>query len=397
MNFRSVLFVLLFLMGVSSVAQKRDTIYGQVKSIREELTFLDQSRQNKKLWRSEGDYGHYGFTSARFTKGRFHSWWYHTPWVHYLNYYKEFSEDNKVLKEIWYYKSQDTLRYREFEYTDFGKVAKQKEIRYRTSTTTYTYDTHQNLVRTKTVDDKGNIDTKLITYTPDHKVARTTYFDTEDTDEIDVHEHYYDEKGNLISIKKYNECGESYGTLYEYDAKGRKVNRKYHSPFIKVKKDDDFYSKRAEGGWDRLDEAYFYDEKDRIIQVNSYRENYEPLNTVALNYKRKMNYTDGLLSSMYIYQWNDTISSYSLYTYDDEKRRTKLQVFMPQFPKNNRESTYTYLKDAFPSQLLYKEGGEEVIVTFDYVFDEKNNWIQQTKSINGTPLYVWKRKLEYYD
>ena len=34
---------------------------------------------------------------------------------------------------------------------------------------------------------------------------------------------------------------------------------------------------------------------------------------------------------------------------------------------------------------------------FEYVFDDKKNWIEQTKSINGKKLYVWKREIKYFE
>ena len=36
-------------------------------------------------------------------------------------------------------------------------------------------------------------------------------------------------------------------------------------------------------------------------------------------------------------------------------------------------------------------------IDFEYVFDDKKNWIEQTKSINGKKLYVWKREIKYFD
>ena len=36
-------------------------------------------------------------------------------------------------------------------------------------------------------------------------------------------------------------------------------------------------------------------------------------------------------------------------------------------------------------------------IDFEYVFDDKKNWIEQTKSINGKKLYVWKREIKYFE
>ena len=46
---------------------------------------------------------------------------------------------------------------------------------------------------------------------------------------------------------------------------------------------------------------------------------------------------------------------------------------------------------------MYLEKGITTQVDFEYVFDDKKNWIKQTKSINGKKLYVWKRELKYFE
>ena len=72
-----VMFLLmLFFCAIISYGQQKDTIYGKVKSVREQLFFLDENNQNMKFFSSEGDYGHHGFISPEFTKNRFYSWWY---------------------------------------------------------------------------------------------------------------------------------------------------------------------------------------------------------------------------------------------------------------------------------------------------------------------------------
>ena len=34
---------------------------------------------------------------------------------------------------------------------------------------------------------------------------------------------------------------------------------------------------------------------------------------------------------------------------------------------------------------------------FEYFFDNKKNWVKQVKYIDGKKLYVWKRKIRYYE
>ena len=128
-----LLIIFLTLLQNISYSQPKDTIYGKIKSIREQLLFLDENRQNRKLFSTEGDYGHNGFLSEEYTKSRFNIWWYQTYWVHYINYYKEFDINNKLLKVIWYYKDQTILNSCENEYDEEGKLVNQKFNSYKFS------------------------------------------------------------------------------------------------------------------------------------------------------------------------------------------------------------------------------------------------------------------------
>ena len=147
-----LLIIFLTLLKNISYSQPKDTIYGKIKSIREQLLFLDENRQNRKLFSTEGDYGHNGFLSEEYTKSRFNIWWYQTYWVHYINYYKEFDINNKLLKVIWYYKDQTILNSCENEYDEEGKLVNQKFNSYKFSNTTNLYDKNNNLILSKNID-----------------------------------------------------------------------------------------------------------------------------------------------------------------------------------------------------------------------------------------------------
>ncbi|MDP5101967.1 MAG: hypothetical protein NWQ09_11630, partial [Nonlabens sp.] len=38
----------------------------------------------------------------------------------------------------------------------------------------------------------------------------------------------------------------------------------------------------------------------------------------------------------------------------------------------------------------------EVTVSFDYSYDAMGNWVKQVKYVNGKPIFIWDRSLEYY-
>ncbi len=125
----NILIILLLLLPFASFSQNRikDTVYGNVKSVREKLYFLDSVHQTYKLFADEGDYGHHGFTSKKFTQERFNIFWYSMPIVHYMNYYREYDNSNRVTSETWYYKDNSLLTKYEFSYDERGNLAEEKE------------------------------------------------------------------------------------------------------------------------------------------------------------------------------------------------------------------------------------------------------------------------------
>ncbi|MDB5232458.1 MAG: hypothetical protein JWN76_3263 [Chitinophagaceae bacterium] len=121
---KKFLTILLFL--PSLLFAQIDSLKGEIKSIREELIFLDSTKQNMKLLSSEGDYGHYGFSSPEFTFSRFNSWWFNTPWVHYLNYLRNYDNAKNLVEETWYYKNEKTLEKINYKYDDHNNLIQKK-------------------------------------------------------------------------------------------------------------------------------------------------------------------------------------------------------------------------------------------------------------------------------
>lgn len=72
-------------------------------------------------------------------------------------------------------------------------------------------------------------------------------------------------------------------------------------------------------------------------------------------------------------------------------------IFNLQYPNNKIVLEYVYNETEFPSKLTYSENGTINTVDFEYTFDDRKNWIEQTKSVNGKKLYVWKRDLKYFE
>ena len=84
----------------------------------------------------------------------------------------------------------------------------------------------------------------------------------------------------------------------------------------------------------------------------------------------------------------------------DKKNINIKEIKLPKFEfVVSRKLKYKYDKENIV-ELIVTEIFDKPITTkcsFEYKFDDKNNWIEQSKYINGKKLYVWKRKIIYYE
>lgn len=362
-------FVFLFYFSIS-FAQPKNTFYGEVKSVREQLTFLDKNKQNMKLLSNEGDYGHYGFSDAQFTKDRFFSWWYHTPWVHYSNYYEEFNKQGKPTYEIWFYKNGDTVTSYE-----------------------YKYDTQDNLIQVKEIDKKGDYTCTNYTYDYKNKVISELYYISNDPNRYSYSEYIYNEKGQLAERQNFHEEGKEDGTKYIYDSKGRRKKILNHSPYIWVKTDEKTrVEKRDSIGSNKIEREFFYNEENKIIEIHSYNDDNEP----KIYRKTRNEYKNGLLKRT-LYLTDTVINNYTAYEYDKDRRKIKEMHVFPKHPDSNLSSEYVYDKNGNLIKLIYTEKNTSIIVEFEYEFDSQKNWTKQIKSVNGEKLFVWTREIKYYE
>ncbi|WP_431137620.1 hypothetical protein [Psychroserpens mesophilus] len=372
MTKKSAIIISLLFYFSYSFSQQKDTIYGKVKSVREQLSFLDKNHQNLKLFSNEGDYGHHGFSNSKFTRDRFHSWWYNTPFVHYSNYYKEFNEKGKPTYEIWFYKDGDTV-----------------------TTYKYKYDKKDNLIQIKDIYEIDDYTSRNFTYNYKNKISSSIYYASYDPNLYSYTAYVYDSIYNLIKIKRFDEDGELSSWKYRYDKKGRKIAEIVHKPYVYIKKGRTTSSKSDSIGLNKVSVKYYYDSNDNLLETEHY--DYSSYDNLPSKLSRKIQniYKNNLLEKvLYI---TDTINSFTEYSYDNQKRKTSEVVTFVKYTDNNRSSEYFYNKKGNIKKLIYTENNKPVIVDFEYYFDNQNNWIKQIKSVNGKKLFVWTREINYYD
>ena len=365
--------IVLFYFSIS-FGQQKDTIYGKVKSIREQLNFIDKNRQNMKLFNTEGDYGHYGFSSPKFTNSRFHYWWYNTPWVHYTNYYKVLNKKGKPTYEIWFYKNRDTVSF-------FN----------------YKYDKNDNLIQIKETYEKEDYTVKNFNYNKKNKLVSTIYYLSDDPNKYSYSEFIYDESDNLVQSKDFDEDGETFGTKYSFYPNGKIKEVFSHSPY-KIKKENNKKVSFKDGiGSDQLNRKYIYNERGDIKETYSFKDELYSNDKPYIQGRTLKEYENGLLiKEMTLNRANKT-ERFTLYSYNENNLITKEEKVIPEYTDNNLIYEYFYDKNGNQIKLIYSEKNNPITVKFEYEFDSKKNWTKQIKSVNGEKLFVWTREIEYFE
>lgn len=387
-------------------SQLKDTVYGKAKSVREELVFLDKDKQNYRLFDTDGDYGHMGFTDNKGTKNRFYSNWYNSAVVHYLNFYIEFNEKGNPENEIWFYKNGDTICNYKYLYNENDKLIQMKEI--------FSYDNSIGVTNYSYKENLNTLQSMLYYWSDDPESFRYDYY-------IYDKEDYF----RLVETNSYNHEGGQGGTKYVYDIKGRKKKKLNLNFWVyEYHKDGSSSYFKDDVGRYQLSEEYFYDENDRLIEIHHYRNIDKNENEQELGSKTKNFYTtNGSFERIIITTELDTIRYFSENKYDKKGRKIE-SIFVHKCHEKNKNNLlydkknikldgiiipktelcvttklkYKYDQNNLIELTVTQTFGETFTATckFEYVFDEKNNWIEQIKYVNGEKLYVWKRKIEYY-
>lgn len=398
---KSIISFLFFIFWINfSFSQLKDTLYGNVKSIREELTFLDKDRQNYRLFSVDGDYGHSGFSSNEFTKERFYTLWYKTPYVHYLNYFKEFNQRGQPTKEIWFYKNGNKVKEYNYKYQDSTGLIQIVEI----------IDEESYRVTNKSYDYNNKLKAQISYYSDEPQYFFYNY-------------NIYDDNLRIIETNSYDSEGAISGTKTIYDEEGRIKKNIIRDYWVRNYKDGRIHSYGpTDYATDKLKDEFFYNTDGNLAEIFHYNKASIDENQVELKGKTKNFYfKNGLIEYIVKTTAYDTINSLIRFKYDKLGRKVEEMIVYPNhikseknikifdknilkldniyFPKIDfkiaRIENYVYDYKNL-TKLIYQEDSRKVVCKFEYVFDEKNNWIEQVKYINGEKLYVWKRQITYW-
>ncbi|MDY8138904.1 hypothetical protein [Aquimarina sp. 2201CG5-10] len=371
---------------------QRDTILGPVKSVREQLLFTKAFRKKEKKRYKNVKYG------PRFSRMRFYpeifyripearlplyiDYWYGGVSVSYGSYYIEYNKQKKRTKETWYY----------------GHNRIKADYR-------YTYDDNGNKTQHKEIYNDGSHRATNYHYNKKNKLLTTLLYSSDSPDFYWYKEYIYDDQENLIEIKKSGPRGATgNSTIYEYDDQNRRIKIFSHSSYttkypewvekqpqhIRIQLHLDGKMKelgrRVPKETTTLKTSYVWDDQNRKIEIQEHDE-------YKLNIKLK--YKGDLL--IQIKRTNkDSLVTFTDKEYNDDKRIIKSARTNVKYPKDSTSKRYFYNQKERLSKIINNGKYKIDTVAFKYTYDQYNNWIEQTKSVNGEELYVRKRKITYY-
>ncbi|HTO34636.1 MAG TPA: hypothetical protein VLZ72_00240 [Flavobacterium sp.] len=357
---------------------KTDSLIGNIKSVREKLIFLNDTIQNVKLFYTEGEYGHHGFTSREFTLGRFEKWWYTMPWTHYTNYYREYDKNQNITLETWYYKDDSFLEEYRFKYDKNNNLIERQEY--------WDKDTLSEITRFSY--DYQNLKTSMIRFYPDDN-------------EYYQYENYENDNKLLVKHSQFNQEGYQITFKYKYNKSKKKLSEDTYSPFsYKPIKDGKSFSKTRDSIDNLLHKTIFlYDDLGNLIQ----KENYSSDN-VRNEYKLKKGVRpifeydslNRLYKTIFLNSEDNVISEHIYEYFNETNLPRKESDYSFLFPETNSKTEYFYDIEHNLIKLVATNKKGINIAEFQYKFDENGNWYEQLKTVNGMPLYLRKREIVYY-
>lgn len=360
--------------GISQNLPK-DTLFGNVKKIREKVIFLTEIENPQMLYYN--DYGHSGFSGPKSTISHFHDIWYSGKYCYYINYERHFDEQKNVSKETWFGKKDD-----------FIKSYK------------YIYDKKNRLI--STIDSSEySIDTRNHYFLENRDFIFENITNENLDDNMFSYYHNTYKNGKIILTKYIDEHGRIDEYTYHYDDKGKLTHQTYKVPYRWKKVYD---NTQSFGIQDSINITYKnlvneYDLEGRLIKTQKFQlsseESYKPIkyHEKTFNYKG-----ENLAMTGEVYE---EYQSYKHYRYDEYNRLIEKYCCDKDVSKSKMVQKYTY-KDDRISALNYFEAesffekAQKYKISYTYKFDDTKNWTEIIKIVDGKKLYKWIREIEYY-
>lgn len=366
-----------------------DEIRGHVKSIYEKVIFLERTEiKTEEFTDEEGnlirrtylppddsEYSSYGefFHNPDGILTQFPKTWYFTQYSSYKNVKRIYSKTGKKIQEKWFEYDNHEIENTEYKYDENDSLVLKIVDEDPRQLTRYHYDKLGviSIVFVNNFQNEIRHDSITFTYNENHKVIRKDFF-----------------KNNFYNFSEF----------FKYDRNQNLIENSEYQPnsFIDLKdiknEEDLFKTEGKKYIW----KEFFYDEKNKKIQCNTYRNengvskinnkifyNYDDVNHITL--ERTENYIDNNNIRVKYFTYKYSLLFNEVYISGEGKYKFQINKY------------YYYDKNNFIVKSDITDRKESFIVEFKYKFDKKGNWIKQTKLINGVPKFTLERKIEYYD
>lgn len=366
----SILLLLISLIAKSQNLPK-DSIYGDIKKIREKVIFLTEIENPQLLYYD--DYGHSGFMNPIMAISRFNNMWYESGFCSYLNYERHFDRKRRIIKDVWFGKKDNFINSYRYFYDEKDRLKNTIDSsEHSVSTTNHYFKDYED----------GSYNENIIC-----KNLKSNSF---------YHTLKKYENGKVIRTKSYDENGNIDEYIFQYNENGKPMSRIHKNPNTWKNYDD---KSRSYGAHDSIgiiykDVAYEYDAKNRLIKkqyftLNEYSNKPVPAGKTIYIYK-----DDNLVTEIKGYEKVN-------YKYDKYARLTKKYCCDEDISKSRRIAIYKYKGDKVTnlnySEEFYEPNKlENFKISYAYKYDSNKNWIEIIKTVNGVALYKWIREIEYY-
>ncbi|WP_336702476.1 hypothetical protein [Chryseobacterium indologenes] len=382
---RSLLLFLIFSSIFSSSQVIKDSILGKPKFVKENVIFLDNSGPYTFM-KGDDEYGHATKMTPENLRKSMEDSWFETYFCRYTNNETYYNRNQKIVKEIWYYRSGDTVDLYNYQYDHLNRLTiKKSQNRYSDIASHYFYEKDNKTPKfAESYYKRKNVIEKFTFNYESYEPLFVTEFDSiTKTDSIfaitndiwkKVGERSYTEGKDSIYHKKLSRV-----KIYNNDFKI------IEEKFFDYKSDYQNKKISLNGHY-----KYEYDEFRNLVKQTGFKNGKISSSVVFENGKKvreeDINDNGTTQSTVYIYTKDQKLERQTMY-YNDKI------IFERSFKyKGNYITNMTYLN---------KIGMEDKnivpkLITFKYKFDKQKNWIETIKNVDGKDLYKWVREIEYY-
>ena len=374
MRFSFLIVFLIICTSAKPQVSNIDSIYGNIKRVREKVFDISDKDNPKQIEIDE--YSDSMVLIPNDLNLNIYDILFSGSNIGYENYERIYNENGDILKNTWFVKKDEFYE-----------------------STTYKYDKKNRVIRK--IDSTNNY-----VSIKNHYYEDFDEFTNENIISLSFDSNYFNhtikqhKDNKVIRIKHIDE----FGNITEYN-NNYTLNGKLKST---TTKEPETWRKNEEGDWS-------YGVHDSIpnvfkSRINEYDEKNRILKSFEYNYSIKNNYKAPILlhQVLYNYENNKTtvkeiyesgmISSKS-YIYDNQNRIIKYYCCSDTISGSNIIREYSYKNGKIVSgKLITKDNGKIEIqkIDFKYKYDDKNNWIEIIKLVDGKERFKRIREIEYY-